>query len=191
MHFLTLKKLNRLDKLRTKHCRDSTIEAKAKVDSLGLQLQNLRYEVLHLQKEVNKCTNYKSLDQTIDLVSEQEFYEKAPEEVSNIEKTLNDEHLKRLARLEYEKLQREEQSQELKTVENERNALENHIDKKRENLSNLKPQLATILSATEPVQTFLNMPFNEKRDQLELAKYLPAPLFTLFSETRAYCQACV
>ena len=49
----------RLDKLRTKHCRDSTIEAKAKVDSLGLQLQNLRYEVLHLQKEVNKCTNYK------------------------------------------------------------------------------------------------------------------------------------
>ena len=49
----------RLDKLRVKHCRDSTIEAKAKVDSLGLQLQNLSYEVLHLQKEVNKCTNYK------------------------------------------------------------------------------------------------------------------------------------
>ena len=68
--------------------------------------------------------------------------------------------------------------------------MENHIDKKRENLSNLKPQLATILSATEPVQTFLNMPFNEKRDQLELAKYLPAALFTLFSETRAYSQAC-
>ena len=60
------------------------------------------------------------MDQTIDLVPEQEFYEKAPEEVSNIEKTLNDDHLKRLARLEYEKLQREEQSQELKTVENER-----------------------------------------------------------------------
>ena len=53
----------RLDKLRTKHCRDSTIEAKAKVDSLGLQLQNLRYEVLHLQKEVNKCTNYKVIYQ--------------------------------------------------------------------------------------------------------------------------------
>ena len=59
MQFTTLKKLNRLDKLRTKHCRDSTIDAKAKVDNLGLQLQNLHYEVLHLQKEVNKCTNYK------------------------------------------------------------------------------------------------------------------------------------
>ena len=54
--------MKRLDKLRTKHCRDSTIEAKAKVDSLGLQLQNLRYEVLHLQKEVNKCTNYKVIE---------------------------------------------------------------------------------------------------------------------------------
>ena len=53
MQFTTLKKLNRLDKLRTKHCRDSTIDAKAKVDNLGLQLQNLHYEVLHLQKEVN------------------------------------------------------------------------------------------------------------------------------------------
>ena len=34
------------------------------------------------------------------------------------------------------------------------------------------------------------MPFNHEKDQLELAKYLPAPLFTLFSETRAYSQAC-
>jgi len=190
MQFMTLKKLNRLDKLRTKHSRDSTIEAKAMVDSLGLQLQNLHYEVLHLQKEVNKCTNYKSLDQSIDLVPENEFYENAPEEISCQEKTQTDEHLKRLARLEYEKLQREEQSQELKKIEGERDSLESHIDKKRENLSNLNPQLATILSATEPVQAFLNMPFNHEKDQLELAKYLPAPLFTLFSETRAYSQAC-
>ena len=95
-----------------------------------------------------------------------------------------------MARLEYEKLQREEQSEELKKIEGERDALESHINKKRENLANLAPQLATILSATEPVQTFLNMPFNHEKDQLELAKYLPAPLFTLFSETRAYSQAC-
>ena len=130
------------------------------------------------------------MDETIDLVSEQEFYEKAPEEVSCVEKTLNDEHLKRLARLEYEKLQREQQNEELKKVEGEKEALESHIDKKRESLANLKPQLATILSATESVQTFLNMPLNHQRDQLELAKYLPPALFILFSETRAYSQAC-
>ena len=37
------------------------------VDSLGLQLQNLHYEVLHLQKEVNKCTNYKVKISTISI----------------------------------------------------------------------------------------------------------------------------
>ena len=85
------------------------------------------------------------MDQSIDLVPEKEFYENAPEEVSCKEKTVNDQHQKHLARLEYEKLQREEQSQELKKVEGERDALDSHINKKRENLANLNPQLATIL----------------------------------------------
>ena len=85
------------------------------------------------------------MDQSIDLVPEREFYENAPEEISCKEKTLGDEHLKHLARLEYEKLQREEQSQELEKIEGERDALESHINKKRENLANLNPQLANIL----------------------------------------------
>ena len=34
------------------HFRETTSAGKAKVDALHLQLQNLLYEVLHLQKEV-------------------------------------------------------------------------------------------------------------------------------------------
>ena len=67
MHLMSLKKLNRLDKLRTKNSREVTVEAKSKVDSCHLQLQNLLYEVLHLQKEVTKCLQYKSADE--DMVS--------------------------------------------------------------------------------------------------------------------------
>ena len=74
MHLMTLKKLNRLDKLRTKQSRDQTVEAKAKVDSCHLQLQNLLYEVLHLQKEVTKCLQYKSADEDMDLAPLEEFY---------------------------------------------------------------------------------------------------------------------
>ena len=44
MNIMSLKKLNRLDKLRTKHSREGTIEAKSKVDNCHLQLQNLLYE---------------------------------------------------------------------------------------------------------------------------------------------------
>ncbi len=65
---LTLKKLNRLDKMRLKASRDSTNEAKLNVDALHLQLQNLLYEVMHLQKEINKCQQFKSKDEEIDLI---------------------------------------------------------------------------------------------------------------------------
>ena len=59
--FVTLKKLNRLEKLRLKKSRDATNLAKQNTDSFNLQLQNLLYEVLHLKKEVTKCVNYKVL----------------------------------------------------------------------------------------------------------------------------------
>ena len=43
--FVTLKKLNRLEKLRVKRSRDGTNSSKQGVDSFNLQLQNLLYEV--------------------------------------------------------------------------------------------------------------------------------------------------
>ena len=190
MHLMTLKKLNRLDKLRTKQSRDQTVEAKAKVDSCHLQLQNLLYEVLHLQKEVTKCLQYKSADEDMDLAPLEEFYRDAPDDIKNEEKIQDNPHSLRLARLEYERLQRQTQSEEFHCLEKEKEALESHISKKQENLASLKPHLSNMLHSTEPVQKLLKMPLNEQRDQMEKAKYLPSPLFVLFSETRAFGQAC-
>ena len=59
VHFMTLKKLNRLAHIRLKKGRDQTHEAKQKVDAYHLQLQNLLYEVMHLQKEITKCLEFK------------------------------------------------------------------------------------------------------------------------------------
>lgn len=56
---MELKNLNRMEKFRTKHARDSLITAKANVDKQHLQLQNLLYEVIHLKKEVMKCLQFK------------------------------------------------------------------------------------------------------------------------------------
>ncbi|GAB5579233.1 THO complex subunit 5 homolog isoform X1 [Prionailurus iriomotensis] len=61
VHFMTLKKLNRLAHIRLKKGRDQTHEAKQKVDAYHLQLQNLLYEVMHLQKEITKCLEFKLL----------------------------------------------------------------------------------------------------------------------------------
>ena len=53
--------------------RDATAEKKGKVDNYHLKLQNLLYEVIHLQKEINKCLEFKSEDEEINLVSVDEF----------------------------------------------------------------------------------------------------------------------
>ena len=55
---------------------------------------------------------YKSADEDLTLVSLEEFYDNAPEEVQDKEKTKGNEHLQRLARLQYENLQRREQFEE-------------------------------------------------------------------------------
>lgn len=57
--FVVLKKLNRLEKFRTKTSRDTLNREKQQVDSYHLQLQNLLYEILHLKKEVTKCLQFK------------------------------------------------------------------------------------------------------------------------------------
>ncbi|KFO19728.1 THO complex subunit 5 like protein [Fukomys damarensis] len=62
VHFMTLKKLHRLDHIRLKKGRDQTHEAKQKVDDYHLQLQNLLYEVMHLQKEITKTWRNRSAD---------------------------------------------------------------------------------------------------------------------------------
>ncbi|XP_043520099.1 THO complex subunit 5 homolog isoform X2 [Frieseomelitta varia] len=80
--FIELKKLNRMEKFRTKFARDSLISSKSSVDSKHLHLQNLLYEVMHLKKEVVKCLQFKSKDELIQLVSEEEFYKEAPENIS-------------------------------------------------------------------------------------------------------------
>ena len=70
------------------------------------------------------------------LVSLEEFYTNAPSDIADKDKIQNNEHLQRLARLEYEKLQREEQSDDLNTLKHEKEALQSHISKKQENREN-------------------------------------------------------
>lgn len=97
-----MKKLNRLDKVRLRTGRDELHNEKQSVDSNYLHLQNLFYEAEHLSKEVQRCFQFKSQDEEIDLISEEEFYAQAPESISRAEKTSTDEHARRLARLEWE-----------------------------------------------------------------------------------------
>lgn len=82
MNLVALKKLNRLEKVRTRAGRDALHKEKQRVDSTHLLLQNLLYEADHLNKEVTKCLQFKSKDEEIELVPLEDFYKDAPAEIS-------------------------------------------------------------------------------------------------------------
>lgn len=187
--FVTLKKLNRLEKLRVKRCRDRTNAAKQNVDKFNLQLQNLLYEVLHLKKEVTKCINYKSADEAIDMIPEQDFYKEAPEETTRPEATRGDLHLQRLARLEWELATRKKLDEECQALDIERSRLSVEIREKEDKLEQLAPQLTSVLEAAKPVQTYLSLPREDHREQSELSRLLPDSLFFLYTQANAYSQA--
>jgi len=188
--FVTLKKLNRLEKLRIKKSRDATNQAKQSVDSFNLQLQNLLYEVLHLKKEVTKCVNFKSADESLTLIPTEQFYEEAPPTVSRPDVTNTDEHALRLARLQWELAKRRELGDEAEKRELERDRLDSVIRSKEDKLRELGPQLSSILSSTIPVQEYLELPLSDRREQMSLARLLPSPLYILYTQCQAYGEAC-
>lgn len=188
--FLTLKKLNRLDKHRCKKTRDEVAERKQKVDSFHLQLQNLLYEVMHLQKEVTKCLEFRSKDEEIELVPVEEFYKEAPPSISRIETTKTDVHQLTLSRLEWELEQRKRFAEQLKEAEQTTEKYQVIIRKRKECLDNIQPTLAAILEATEPLQSKLGMPLQATQSQHKPALLLPRPLYVLYVQACSYKEAC-
>ncbi|XP_018596428.1 THO complex subunit 5 homolog isoform X2 [Scleropages formosus] len=190
IHFMTLKKLNRLAHMRLKRGRDQTHEAKQRVDALHLQLQNLLYEVMHLQKEISKCLEFKSKHEEIELVSVDEFFKEAPPEISRPHLTKEDPHQLTLARLDWELEQRKRLAEKYKDSLASKEKILKNIEVKKEYLSSLQPGLNAIMQASLPVQEYLSMPFEQVQKQNEVARHLPPPLYVLLVQANAYSQAC-
>ncbi|XP_052233955.1 LOW QUALITY PROTEIN: THO complex subunit 5 homolog [Dreissena polymorpha] len=186
LQMVMLKKLNRLAHIRCKKVRDKTTEVKSMIDKSHLQVQNLLYEILHLEKEIVKCLSFRSKDEEIDLVPVEQFYEEAPPDISKPEETQSDAHRQRLARLDWEREQRQQLASQLKTAQKTKEDMESDNKLKQEQLENLQPKLNTILQSTKPVQEYLNMPFDAVREEHAIAAYLPHPLFVLYMQTCAY-----
>ncbi|XP_062371809.1 THO complex subunit 5 homolog [Sardina pilchardus] len=190
IHFVTLKKLNRLAHMRLKKGRDQTQEAKQRVDVLHLQLQNLLYEVMHLQKEIGKCLEFKSQHEEIELVSTDEFFNEAPSEISRPHLTKDDPHQLTLARLDWELEQRKRLAEQYKTSLASKEKILKGIEVKKEYLGNLRPGLQSIMQASLPLQEYLSMPFEHVQKQADVARHLPPPLYVLLVQASAYGQAC-
>ncbi|KAH9629461.1 hypothetical protein HF086_015791 [Spodoptera exigua] len=189
LNLVALKKLNRLEKVRTRAGRDALHKEKQRVDSTHLLLQNLLYEADHLNKEVTKCLQFKSKDEEIELVSLEDFFTNAPPEISRPELTKTDEHQLQLARLEWELRQRRELAAACNELISSKERVAAAIAAARSRLDALVPHLRDVLKSTKPLQECLALRLDDKRDEARAASLLPSPLFLLFANTSAYSDA--
>ncbi|KAM3965161.1 THO complex subunit 5 [Aphomia sociella] len=189
LHLVALKKLNRLEKVRTRAGRDALHKEKQRVDSTHLLLQNLLYEADHLNKEVTKCLQFKSKDEEIELVPLEDFYKDAPTEISRGDVTKTDEHQLQLSRLEWELRQRRELAGACNELVASKERVAAAIAATRSRLEALSPHLKDVLKSTKPLQECLALRLDEKRDEAKIASLLPSPLFLLYANASAYSDA--
>ena len=67
-----------------------------------MQLQNLLYEAKFIQQEINKCLDFRSKIEDIELVDLETFYQNAPKEVTENEELKTDQHKCTIERLKFE-----------------------------------------------------------------------------------------
>ena len=148
LFFLALKTLNRFDKYRQKDAKEKLNGVKQKVDCHHLQLQNLLYEVMQLQKQCKACLTFRSKDEKINLIPLEQFWKEADKDLK--EKAV-DERSIHLARLEWELRQRKELEKKLKSAEEAKKKLEDQICNERDTLEKLPSMLKSVIDATQPL----------------------------------------
>lgn len=130
--------------------KDSTSHEKNEVDQIQLSIQNIYYQHKHLKSEIERCKDFHSKHENIDLVSMGEFYLSNPKM-----REVSDPHIIMIERL------RDEEQRRLmlfitKTRLSERKlklALENK--KMKEDLERLDITLRNFIESTEPIQKTL------------------------------------
>ena len=186
----TLKKLNRLGHIRVNRARIRTHEEKNKIDEYHLELQNLLYEISYLKKEINKCLEFKSLHDEIELASVAEMYERAPPDIANRALIDGDEHKLKLAQLDWELADRQNMTVRINELQNLIDLHDKQLKLKQAKLDALQPKLEHILDACRPALDYFNTQLADECSYSEHVQYLPKPLYQLYAIMSAYKDTC-
>ncbi|CAI6351307.1 unnamed protein product [Macrosiphum euphorbiae] len=191
--FLILKKLNRLDKIRSKQKKDLLNKKKQEIDSKHLQQENLLNELFYLKKEISKCLQYKSSDSDIDLVPLETFRLESPDSadyIDTLKSGLINEHDLHIKRLQWEFEQRQTQQQQCDEVEKNKETILSEIQEESRILQSILPMLKDIRTAAQPLQQSFGLTPCQARSYADIVNLLPKPLYYLYIQTDAYRVAC-
>ncbi|CAM6091968.1 unnamed protein product [Calypogeia fissa] len=180
--FVDLRQVNRLILQEEDRVKSETESAKLPVDHTTLQLHNLLYEKNYYLKAIKACKDFKSKYPDIDLVSEEEFFRDASEELKADPTLREDPHKLNLQRLNFELHQRKELCKQREQLDARKKLLQESIANRRKFLSSLPSHLKALKKASLPVQQQLGILHTKRVKQHQLAELLPPPLYILYSQ---------
>lgn len=102
LNFINLRQANRLILTEEEKLKAETELSKSPMDFTTLQLHNLMYEKSHYLKAMKSSKDFKSKYQNIDLISEQDFFNEAPEAIKSQTLSNDSSHDLMLKRLNFE-----------------------------------------------------------------------------------------
>ncbi|VVC41360.1 Hypothetical protein CINCED_3A010907 [Cinara cedri] len=191
--FLILKKLNRLDKIRSRQKKERSNKKKLEIDSKHLQQENLLNEWFYLKKEISKCLQYKSSDSVIDLVPLDIFCQESPisdEDIDKLNNGLISDHDLHIRRLQWELEQRQTQQKQCDEVEKSKETILSEIQEQSRIFQSILPMLKDIRNAAQPLQQSFGSAPCQPRSYPDIVHLLPKPLYYLYIQTDAYKEAC-
>ncbi|BBN18525.1 THO complex subunit 5 [Marchantia polymorpha subsp. ruderalis] len=180
--FVDLRQVNRLILQEEDRVKAETDSAKLPVDHTSLQLHNLLYEKNYYLKAIKACKDFKSKYPDIELVSEEDFFRDAPDELKANPRLKEDPHKLMLQRLNFELHQRKELCKHQEVLEARKKMLQESIANRRKFLSSLPGHLKALKKASLPVQQQLGILHTKRVKQHQLAELLPPPLYILYSQ---------
>ncbi|XP_078441458.1 THO complex, subunit 5 [Wolffia australiana] len=180
--FITLRQVNRSILLEEDRVKEETEKAKAPVDITTLQLHNLTYEKNHYLKAIKACKDFRSKYPNIELVSEEEFFRDAPDDIKGGVLSNDGAQDLMLKRLNYELHQRKELCKLREKLELRKKELVERLSERKKFLSSLPSHLKSLKKASLPVQQQLGVLHTKKSKQNSAAELLPLPLYILYTQ---------
>uniref|UniRef100_A0A0X3PQP0 THO complex subunit 5 homolog n=2 Tax=Schistocephalus solidus TaxID=70667 RepID=A0A0X3PQP0_SCHSO len=173
---MNLKASNRRTQFKLKELRDATYQKKLLVDQQHRQLQNLLYELAHIEGSIQTCLEFKSLHDGIDLIPLEEYYESCGNQ-----HPAESQHQETLNRLYWELEQRKRLHSSLNEMSRSVESITKTIDEKQKYLDGLADKLKDIVEFTKPLDSEMGLNIHESEENYQTAFLLPAPLYIIYS----------
>jgi THO complex subunit 5 len=136
----------------TKSVKEREMELMQDMDEQFLLLQNFKYKIQHLQREIQRIDQQETLYSEIDLYPLDQFREMQPEKV------VEDQHQLMLNRLEFELEERKRLLLLLAEERERRDDLENAYKDKMNKLEGLKSQIAKVIQSSKDLEKVFAQP---------------------------------